>query len=122
MKVLPNILLTFCVFSSALAVDQKKSAIMYFDNPDTPDSVVDQAKDFIIEAGGKITHIYFIIKGFAVIAPEKALEAVQTWGTEHSLRVEEDKMVSSHITGDIQHKVKNCASFHREHLNVGTAS
>ncbi|KAG5953976.1 hypothetical protein E4U53_005969 [Claviceps sorghi] len=95
MKALRNIFLTFCVISSALAVDQKKSAILYFDDPNTPDSVVDKAKDFIIDAGGKITHIYFLIRGFSVVAPEKALEAVQTWGTGYSLKVEEDKMVSS---------------------------
>lgn len=36
-----------------------------------------------------------ISRGFAVIAPEKALESVQVWGTEHAIRVEEDQVVSS---------------------------
>ncbi|KAG5982973.1 hypothetical protein E4U55_001025 [Claviceps digitariae] len=95
MKVLPNIFLAFCAISSALAVDQKKSAIVYFDDPNTPDSLFDQAKDSIIKAGGKIVHVYTIIRGFSVVAPEKALEMVQSWGNEYSLKVEEDKMVSS---------------------------
>lgn len=34
-------------------------------------------------------------RGFAVIAPEKALASVQALGAEHSIRVEEDEVVSS---------------------------
>jgi hypothetical protein len=33
-------------------------------------------------------------RGFAVVAPETALETIQTWGTEHSMRVEEDEVVT----------------------------
>ncbi|KAG6009824.1 hypothetical protein E4U21_001254 [Claviceps maximensis] len=62
MKAVSQLFLAFCAISSALAVEQKKSAIVYFDNPDIPDSVVDQAKDSIIQAGGKITHVYSIIR------------------------------------------------------------
>jgi len=62
MKVLPNLFLTLCAVSSALAVDQKKSAIVYFDDPDIPDSVVDEAKESIVKAGGKITHVFSIIR------------------------------------------------------------
>ena len=47
---------------SALAVGQTKSAIVWFDDPATPDSIVNEAKDNIIAAGGKITHVYNIIK------------------------------------------------------------
>ncbi|KAF7558624.1 hypothetical protein G7046_g5542 [Stylonectria norvegica] len=83
------------ILPGALAVDQKKSAIVWFENDSTPDSVVNEAKQALIKAGGKITHVYTIIKGFAVIAPEKALESVQVWGTEHAIRVEKDEMVSS---------------------------
>ncbi|UKZ46874.1 hypothetical protein TrVGV298_001085 [Trichoderma virens] len=72
------------LFQLGSAVDQKKSAIIWFDNAGTPDSVVNQVKDNILKAGG-----------FAVIAPEKALASVQAWGVEHSIRVEEDEIVSS---------------------------
>lgn len=34
------------------------------------------------------------IRGFAVVAPEQALQVVQIWGTEHAIRVEEDEVVS----------------------------
>ncbi|KAL6854072.1 hypothetical protein J3F83DRAFT_764657 [Trichoderma novae-zelandiae] len=83
------------LFQLASAVDQKKSAIVWFDDASTPDAIVNQVKDNIIKAGGKITHVYTIIRGFAVIAPEKALASVQALGAEHSIRVEEDEIVSS---------------------------
>lgn len=50
------------LFQLSSAVDQKKSAIIWFDDPATPDAVVNQIKDGIVKAGGKITHIYTIIK------------------------------------------------------------
>ncbi|KAI6780322.1 uncharacterized protein J7T54_005424 [Emericellopsis cladophorae] len=71
-----------------------KSVIIYFDDNNTPDSIVDQAKKDIVSAGGKITHVYSILKGFAADAPEEALQSVQTWGNEHKMRVEEDQEVS----------------------------
>ncbi|KAL7944530.1 hypothetical protein V8C42DRAFT_325088 [Trichoderma barbatum] len=83
------------LFQLGSAVDQKKSAIIWFDDATTPDSVVNHVKDDIIQAGGKILHVYTIIKGFAVIAPEKALASVQAWGEGHSIRVEEDEIVST---------------------------
>merc|ERR1711879_484024 len=56
-----------------------KSVIVYFDDNNTPDSIVDQAKKDIVSAGGKITHVYSIIKGFAADAPEEALQSVQEY-------------------------------------------
>lgn len=50
------------VLPGALAVDQKKSAIVWFDDPDTPASILETAKNTITSAGGKITHVYTIIK------------------------------------------------------------
>lgn len=50
------------LFQLGSAVDQKKSAIIWFDDAATPDSVVNQVKDDIIKAGGKITHVYTIIR------------------------------------------------------------
>ncbi|KAH8130744.1 hypothetical protein ACSS6W_006858 [Trichoderma asperelloides] len=83
------------LFQLGFAVDQKKSAIIWFDNPATPAAIINQVKDSILKAGGKITHTYTIINGFAVIAPANALASVQTLGVEHSIRVEEDETVSS---------------------------
>ncbi|PNP56900.1 hypothetical protein THARTR1_03047 [Trichoderma harzianum] len=50
------------LFQLGSAVDQKKSAIIWFDDASTPDSFVNQVKDNILKAGGKITHVYTIIK------------------------------------------------------------
>lgn len=50
------------ILPSALAVDQKKSAIVWFEDESTPASVVSEARKVMIEAGGKITHEYSIIK------------------------------------------------------------
>ena len=62
MKLSNFVLSALALMPSALAVDEQKSAIVWFDDPATPDSVVDQAKDNMISAGGKITHTYSIIK------------------------------------------------------------
>jgi hypothetical protein len=62
MKLLPSLVIALAAIPTALAVDQKKSAIVYFDDPSTPDSVIDKAKEVIVQAGGKITHVYSIIK------------------------------------------------------------
>lgn len=62
MKVFPQLVAFLAVLPGALAVDQKKSAIIYFEDPNTPDSIVEQARQKVIDAGGKITHVYNIIK------------------------------------------------------------
>jgi hypothetical protein len=62
MRFLPFIAAALAVVPGALAVDQKKSAIVWFNDESTPDSVVNEVKDSLIKAGGKITHIYTIIK------------------------------------------------------------
>lgn len=50
------------VVPGAVAVGAKKSAIVWFENESTPDHIIDQAKEALLEAGGKITHVYSIIK------------------------------------------------------------
>lgn len=62
MRFLPFIAAALAVVPGALAVDQKKSAIVWFDDLSTPDSVVDEVKKCLTDAGGKITHMYTIIK------------------------------------------------------------
>jgi hypothetical protein len=39
-----------------------KSAVVYFEDKNTPDTYIQKAKDDIIAKGGKITHVYSIIK------------------------------------------------------------
>ncbi|KAJ3498591.1 hypothetical protein NLG97_g1009 [Lecanicillium saksenae] len=95
MKFFPQIVAALALLPGALAVDRKVSVIVSFDDPNTPDSVVAEARKKIIEGGGQITHDYQIIKGFSAIAPEKSLEMVQTFGSEHSIRVEEDQVVTA---------------------------
>jgi hypothetical protein len=62
MKPLALLVAALAVVPGSLAVDQKKSAIIWFEDDRTPDSIVNEAKDSIIKAGGKITHVYKIIK------------------------------------------------------------
>lgn len=62
MKLLLNLAIALAALPGSWAVDQKKSAIVYFEDPNTPDSVIDKAKDTIEQAGGKITHAYSLIK------------------------------------------------------------
>lgn len=55
----------FGLLAAALAIVpgvMAKSAIVYFEDKNTPDSVIQQAKDDIIADGGEITHSYTIIK------------------------------------------------------------
>lgn len=58
MRVLSNLVLALATITPALAINQKKSAIMYFKDTNMPDFVVDKAKETIIKAGCKITHEY----------------------------------------------------------------
>ncbi|KAF4961614.1 hypothetical protein FSARC_10143 [Fusarium sarcochroum] len=95
MRLLPFIATALAVVPSAFAVEQKASAIVWFEDESTPDRVVDECKKALVKAGGKITHVYSIIKGFSVIAPEKALELVQVNHEEHQIRVEKDEVVST---------------------------
>ncbi|KAK2801091.1 hypothetical protein FQN50_007900 [Emmonsiellopsis sp. PD_5] len=76
----------------AAALPQKAVVVTY--PADTPNSVIDQAKEAIKEAGGTITHEYNLIKGFAAMASAKALEAVSALETAYNPFIEEDTIVS----------------------------
>ncbi|PMD26515.1 hypothetical protein NA56DRAFT_667788 [Hyaloscypha hepaticicola] len=89
-----TILSIFTLITMVLAALQpQKSVIVSYPN-DTPDSIVDQAKDAIIAAGGVITHEYKLIKGFAAKASAKVLDTVQIMGNDYHAVIEEDQMVS----------------------------
>ncbi|ATY67234.1 ase propeptide [Cordyceps militaris] len=68
MKFFPQVVAALALLPSALAVDRKLSVIVSFPNG-TPESVVAEARQKIIDGGGQITHDYQIIKGFSAIAP-----------------------------------------------------
>ncbi len=55
------------LLSGAVAVDIQKSVIVSYP-PETPDSIVNQAKAAIVEGGGKILHEYTLIKS-ATLSP-----------------------------------------------------
>ncbi|KAH8726073.1 hypothetical protein GQ44DRAFT_614557 [Phaeosphaeriaceae sp. PMI808] len=75
-----------------MAVAPHKSVIMSWPN-DTPDSVIEAAKQKIIDGNGVITHEYNIIKGFACHAPASVFEVVSTMDTKHKPEIEEDGIV-----------------------------
>ncbi|KAF2232062.1 hypothetical protein EV356DRAFT_578647 [Viridothelium virens] len=88
-------ILSFFVFLvvCALAQTPPLKAVMVSYKQDTPDSILDQAKDAIRQAGGVVTHDFKLIKGFAANAPAEVLNSVQAWGTEHEATIEEDQIV-----------------------------
>ena len=61
MRLIAFLIAALTVVSGAFAVDVQKSFIVSYQD-DTPDSVVNEAKDKIINAGGVITHEYQLIK------------------------------------------------------------
>ncbi|KAF2221437.1 hypothetical protein BDZ85DRAFT_283508 [Elsinoe ampelina] len=63
----------------------------------TDDSVVEQAKKDIEDAGGKITHTYSIFKGFAAEAPAQVLEvSIATEG----VTIEDDQTFTTQNDGN----------------------
>ncbi|PSK57925.1 hypothetical protein C1H76_1498 [Elsinoe australis] len=64
---------------------------------ETDDSIVEQAKKDIEDAGGKITHTYTIFKGFAAQAPAQVLEvSVAANGAE----IEDDQTFTTQEDGN----------------------
>jgi Mrp family chromosome partitioning ATPase len=62
MKLLILTFLLVCLFAlTAIAVAPQKAVIVTYPE-NTPDSVLDQAKDAIRKAGGMITHDYKLIR------------------------------------------------------------
>lgn len=61
MRLIAYLVAALTVVSGALAVDVQKQVIVSYPQ-DTPDSVVAQAKQAIVDAGGIITHEYQLIK------------------------------------------------------------
>ncbi|KAK8200642.1 hypothetical protein M8818_005957 [Zalaria obscura] len=87
------LLLAFLAALAYAGAAQKAIVVSY--PSDTPDSVLEQAKAAIKEAGGVITHEYSLIKAFAANAPAKVIQSVQAWGVDHNIIVEEDQVVNA---------------------------
>ncbi|KAE8145578.1 hypothetical protein BDV25DRAFT_164362 [Aspergillus avenaceus] len=61
---------------------------------DTPSSVLEDAKNSVINAGGRITHEYQLIKGFSADAPESAVQQISAQSAQYSPTIEKDMSVS----------------------------
>ena len=57
-----TILSIFALLTTVMAANLPQKAVIVSYPSDTPDSVIDQAKDAIKQAGGMITHEYKLIK------------------------------------------------------------
>ncbi|KAA6409588.1 MAG: hypothetical protein FRX48_06199 [Lasallia pustulata] len=90
--IITSVLLVFLAVVVSGLVLQKQVVVSYPKN--TPDSIIAQAKDAIIAAGGMITHEYKLFKGFAAKASVKALETVNALSTEYNPTIEEDEVIS----------------------------
>ncbi|CAK7268298.1 hypothetical protein SEPCBS119000_002991 [Sporothrix epigloea] len=88
-----SILAAVAFIVGVAAVGVRKQVIVTYDS-NTPDWVLNEAKDAIRAAGGVITHEYNLIKGFAATAGEQVLESIQTMGSKYQALVEVDKVVS----------------------------
>ncbi|RAH44226.1 uncharacterized protein BO95DRAFT_416816 [Aspergillus brunneoviolaceus CBS 621.78] len=56
----------------------------------TPDSVLQQAKDSVLDAGGQITHEF----SFSADCPEEAIQQISTQSAAYKPTIEQDQMVS----------------------------
>ncbi|KXX80684.1 Protease B inhibitor 2 [Madurella mycetomatis] len=92
MRPIAFLLATLTLLSGTTAVDVQKSVLISYP-PETPDSIVEEAKKAIVGSGGSVTHEYQLFKGFAAKVGEKILETVSTMGQEYQVLVEEDQEV-----------------------------
>ncbi|KAF2736885.1 hypothetical protein EJ04DRAFT_562153 [Polyplosphaeria fusca] len=67
--------------------------------PDTPWSVVDEAKDLVHTAGhalgAKVTHEYSIIKAFSANLPKSMIDKIKELGAPFGVYVEADGIVTT---------------------------
>ncbi|KAK3076599.1 hypothetical protein LTS18_012577 [Coniosporium uncinatum] len=87
-------LLAILTMAAAVQAPQKSVIISYPEG--TPMNVMEQAKEYIKEAGGAITHEYNIIMGFAATGPAAAFDMVTALGTKYNMEIEEDQVVSAY--------------------------
>ncbi|KAK4153889.1 hypothetical protein C8A00DRAFT_33362 [Chaetomidium leptoderma] len=92
MRLFSFLIAALTLVSGVIAVDIQKSVLITYP-AETPDSIVDQAKKAVVDAGGIVTHEYTLIKGFAAKVGAKVLDTVSAWGQEYQVLVEEDQEV-----------------------------
>ncbi|KAI6364933.1 hypothetical protein MCOR25_005530 [Pyricularia grisea] len=97
MKLSAYVIAALTLVSTGLAVEVKKQVIVTYPS-DTPDSVIQAAKDKITESGGVVTHSYDIIKGFSATVGESMLNSMSTEDAQYKPTVEEEQILS--IYGD----------------------
>ncbi|KAI4126718.1 MAG: hypothetical protein LQ338_003621 [Usnochroma carphineum] len=79
------------ISSATLAPAQRQVLVTY--PADTPSSILQEAKEVIVAAGGKITEEYTLIKGFAATVSNEILNSVHTLSQSHKPTVEDDGTV-----------------------------
>ncbi|CAZ86244.1 unnamed protein product [Tuber melanosporum] len=79
----------------ALAAAEKCLNYVITFQPNTPDSVIEQAIATVKDNGGRVTHVYKIIKGFCVCAPHEALNQVSIMASEWEPVIEEDTVITT---------------------------
>ena len=92
----PITYLVAALATGAAAVDVQKQIIISYPDMSTPDWVLNEAKNAILEAGGAIIHEYNLIKGFSATVAEKAVEKIKSLEsqTQYKAVVEEDQIVT----------------------------
>ncbi|KAL2170917.1 hypothetical protein VTG60DRAFT_4321 [Thermothelomyces hinnuleus] len=100
MRLFTFLVATLTLLSGAFAADIQKSVLVTYP-PETPDSVVEQAKKAVVDAGGVITHEYTLIKGFAAKVGEKVIDSVSAQGKQYQVLVEEDQEVHQMNGGSV---------------------
>ncbi|KAE8350747.1 hypothetical protein BDV28DRAFT_138510 [Aspergillus coremiiformis] len=61
---------------------------------DTPPSVLEDAMKSVTNAGGRITHKYQSIRGFAADAPESAVQQISVQSAKYNPTIEKDQTAS----------------------------
>ncbi|KAL8645919.1 MAG: hypothetical protein Q9210_006441 [Variospora velana] len=78
--------------NAAFAPAQRQVLVTYPE--DTPQSILQEAKEAVLAAGGKINEEFTLIKGFAATVSNEILDSVTTLSKSHRPIVEDDGMVT----------------------------
>lgn len=77
--------------NTALVPAERQVLVTYAE--DTPPSILQEAKDAVVAAGGKIMQEYSLIKGFAATVSNEIIDTITTLSNSHRPVVEEDGLV-----------------------------
>ncbi|OJD20016.1 hypothetical protein AJ78_00032 [Emergomyces pasteurianus Ep9510] len=79
---------------AVLAVTPERTVLVTYPE-NTPCSVIDQAVQAVKDAGGKVTHQFELIKGFAATGPSTVFEMVSTLSEKFRPWIEDDQVVTT---------------------------